>query len=326
MAHRVLALSCYGLGNFAEASFHANLAIELDDPARSAESRFRFGIDSRISALCYLALATWQIGEVDEAARLFQEALTQATTSGHVQTVAQTGWIKAALDAARGDAEAANETASMVFRLSREHAMQLYIAWSEMPLLWAQSRLGDPTEGASKLRRTIANYMAAGNRWFAPFYTGLLAELDAGGPNPNDALTQIDAAIALAQQTGERWSDSMLHRIRGEILLDPTNPGPAAEAFQTAIAVAQQQGARTFELLASLALAKLYQSTARPAEAHVVLAPALQGFSPTPEMPEIAEDQALLAALAETNEVKADVAHRRRMTQLQTSYGQALQL
>ena len=42
------------------------------------------------------------------------------------------------------------------------------------------------------------------------------------------------------------------------------------------------------------ALAKLYQSTGRPAEAHAVLAPALEGFAPTPEMPEIAEAQALL--------------------------------
>ena len=49
-----------------------------------------------------------------------------------------------------------------------------------------------------------------------------------------------------------------------------------------------------------LSLAKLYQSTGRPADAHAVLAPALEGFSPTPEMPEIAEAQALLAALAET--------------------------
>ena len=37
--------------------------------------------------------------------------------------------------------------------------------------------------------------------------------------------------------------------------------------------------------------------TGRPAEAHAVLAPALEGFSPTPEMPEIAEAQALLAAI-----------------------------
>jgi hypothetical protein len=47
-----------------------------------------------------------------------------------------------------------------------------------------------------------------------------------------------------------------------------------------------------------VALATLYQSTARPADAHAVLAPALDGFAPTPEMPEIAEAQSLLAALA----------------------------
>jgi hypothetical protein len=47
-------------------------------------------------------------------------------------------------------------------------------------------------------------------------------------------------------------------------------------------------------LLASLALAKLYQSTGRSTEAHAVLGPALEGLSPTPEMPEIAEAQALM--------------------------------
>jgi hypothetical protein len=46
-----------------------------------------------------------------------------------------------------------------------------------------------------------------------------------------------------------------------------------------------------------LSLAKLYRLTGRPAEAHAVLAPALEGFAPTPEMPEIAEAQALLVAI-----------------------------
>jgi hypothetical protein len=45
----------------------------------------------------------------------------------------------------------------------------------------------------------------------------------------------------------------------------------------------------------SLSLAKLHQSTGRPAEAHAVLAPALEGFSPTPEMPQVADAEALLA-------------------------------
>ncbi len=99
---------------------------------------------------------------------------------------------------------------------------------------------------------------------------------------------------------GFRAFEAELHRARGEILLqrNPTNPAPAEEALLTAIAVAKRQGTRSFELRAALALAKLYQSTARPAEAHAVLAPALEGFAPTPEMPEIAKAQAVLAALA----------------------------
>ena len=105
--------------------------------------------------------------------------------------------------------------------------------------------------------------------------------------------------MALADRVENRCNLALPHRLRGEILLkrDPSNPAPAEEAFQPAIAIAKQQGARSWGLRAALALAKLYQSTGRPAEAHAVLAPALEGFSPTDEMPEIAEAQALLVAI-----------------------------
>ena len=101
------------------------------------------------------------------------------------------------------------------------------------------------------------------------------------------------------ERSGLRFFDAENHRIRGEILLkrDPMNTAPAEEAFLTAIAIAQQQKAKSFELRAALSLAKLYQSTSRPADAHAVLAPALEGFSPTSEFPEIEEAQALLATL-----------------------------
>jgi predicted ATPase len=76
-----------------------------------------------------------------------------------------------------------------------------------------------------------------------------------------------------AAQTGSHFSDSLLHRLRGDILLkrDPANHAPIEEAFRSAIATARKQGARSQELLATLALAKLYQSTARPVDAHAVL-------------------------------------------------------
>jgi predicted ATPase len=113
-------------------------------------------------------------------------------------------------------------------------------------------------------------------------------------------LTRIGEALALAGQTGEHWSDAFLYRLRGEILLkcDPANTTLAEDAFLTAIAIAQQQTARSFELRVALSLAKLYQSMGRPADAHAVLAPALAGFSATPEFPDIEQVQTLLAELA----------------------------
>jgi hypothetical protein len=108
----------------------------------------------------------------------------------------------------------------------------------------------------------------------------------------------------MADEGGQQVWDAFLHRLRGDILLkrDPDDSAPGEDAYRTAIAVAKRQGARGYELLASLALAKLYQSMDRPTQAHSVLAPALEGFSPTPEMPEIAEAQALLERLARGGE------------------------
>ena len=85
---------------------------------------------------------------------------------------------------------------------------------------------------------------------------------------------------------------------------DPANPPRAEDAFLIAIAIAKRQAARSFELRAALALAKLYQSTDRLANAHAVLAPALEGFAPTPEMPEIVEAQALFERLANAEGTK----------------------
>jgi predicted ATPase len=126
-----------------------------------------------------------------------------------------------------------------------------------------------------------------------------LAEAEAAAGDLDRALAVLDEGLATADRVGNRAFEAELHRARGDILLqrDAANSAPAEEAFLTALAVAKQQGTRSFELRAALALAKLYQSTGRPADAHAVLAPALEGFPSTPKMPEIAEAQTLLVTI-----------------------------
>jgi predicted negative regulator of RcsB-dependent stress response len=128
------------------------------------------------------------------------------------------------------------------------------------------------------------------------FFQALLAQLETDTMAAETALKRIDDALALASQDGNRCYVSFIHRLRGEILLkrDPSNSAPPEEAFRTAIDVARRQGARSLGLQAALVFAKLLRSTGQVAEAHAVLAPALEGFSPTPEMPEIAEAMSLV--------------------------------
>ena len=68
--------------------------------------------------------------------------------------------------------------------------------------------------------------------------------------------------------------------------------------MQAAIAIAQSQKVRSFELRAALSLAKLYRAADRDADAHAVLAPAVEGFPPTQQFPELTGAQTLLAALS----------------------------
>ena len=165
---------------------------------------------------------------------------------------------------------------------------------------WARGRLGDPANGAADLRRALAaradHVGGMGDAWF---YTVLLAELEAETLGADSALARIDEALGLAQKVECGCHLAIAYLLRGKILLErnPSSPARSEEAFQTTIALAKRQGARSWGLRAALALAKLCQSTGRPAEAHAILAPALEGFSPTPEMREIAEAQTLLAAL-----------------------------
>ena len=204
--------------------------------------------------------------------------------------------------------------------------MEMWTAYGKFLAPWSR-RGADGTDAVlAEMRNGIATCREQNIGNYIPFLTTALAEAEAQAGEAEQALATIDGVIGDTERSGQRWFAAETHRIRGEILLkrDPVNTAPAEEAFLTAIAVAQQQKAKSFELRAALSLAKLYQSTGRAADAHAVLAPALEGFSPTPEFPEIAEAQALLAVLADTDEVKKAAAARQRRLKLQTSYGQAM--
>jgi predicted ATPase len=205
----------------------------------------------------------------------------------------------------RGDVAGVASSAIQLTRLANDHELALWRAWGVFLQGCLRAVGGDVAGGLEDMGRGSGLLGQQNAAIFDGLLKMALAEAEAAGGDPDRGLATLNNALQASNQIGHRSLDAELYRTRGEILLrrDPANIPPAEEAFKAAIAVALQQGARSFALRGTLSLAKLYQSKDRPIEAHAVLAPALEGFSPTSEMPEIAEAQGLLAALAETDEV-----------------------
>jgi predicted ATPase len=232
----------------------------------------------------------------ERARELINSATQRASEIGHIGAMADALFWKSYLEIWRGDLLATLSSAEALEPLAREHGMVQFVNEAELHSGWARGRINDPGAGAAQIRRILSVFVHQGVKINLGFYSGLLAELEAETLGADSALTRIDEAFRLSEQVEHRCSLPFLHRVRGEILLkrDPADPAPAEAAFRTALAIAKDKSARSPALLAALALAKLYQSTDRLVDAQAVLAPALEGFSPTPEMPEIAEAQALL--------------------------------
>ena len=224
----------------------------------------------------------------------------------HVGTLALGRMHAALFELMRGDQARAAPNAFELARLAREHDLPMWRAFGVFLEGWATAASGAPGGGLEDMRRGVELL-----REQNVLVVRRAIEDRAGrgrGPGRRSRPRRRDPR--------RRAGDVRPHRLsrirsrtasgarRNAAEARSRQPRPGRGAFQTAIAVAKQQGTRSFELRAALSLAKLYQSTGRPADAHAVLAPALEGFAPTPEMPEIAEAQALLAALTQAGEVK----------------------
>jgi predicted ATPase/energy-coupling factor transporter ATP-binding protein EcfA2 len=299
VAQRVLGFVSLLLGDLQAAQNALEQTLSDYVLERDREALFRFGNDTQVSATNFLSLTEWHLGEAERARQLSDESNRRATELGHAASIASALFFRTLLESRRGDVLATRVAVESLLAVTEQNDLKTYTDLGRVYANWVRGKQGDPEAGAVGLKEAIAVYLALGNRSGAPSFHGLLAELEAMLPNLDGALTTIDQGLAMAEETGEHYTDPYLYRLRGEFLARrcPGTPLPAAEAFQTAIAIAKAQGARGYALLASHSLAKLYLSTGRPNDARATLAPALEGFSPTPEMPEITEAQALLSRL-----------------------------
>jgi predicted ATPase len=105
--------------------------------------------------------------------------------------------------------------------------------------------------------------------------------------------------MTAVETTKERMWEAGVHRTAGEIaLLLPEPDAAKAEAyFERALAVARQQQAKSFELRASMSLARLWRDQGKAREARELLAPVYGWFTEGFDTRDLREAKALLDEL-----------------------------
>jgi class 3 adenylate cyclase/predicted ATPase len=291
VAHRIYGVTQWFAGDFIEGRSHLEKALAIFNPERDRDLAFRFGQDVGVSAMVYLAIALWPLGEVERARELIDAATRRIAILGHLATSTFGLMHSAMCEIIARNVDSAAPLTKALSSVAHEHGIALWIGFGAFLEAWVEFRSGSPEIGLLNMRRAAALLQQDGVGAFQPLVRTALAEAEARNGEPEAALATLDQALEDFARTGQRWFDAEIHRIRGDILFekDAANPDPAEEAFLTAIAIAQHQKTRSFELRSALSLAKLYRATCRDDDALAVLDPALEGFAPTPEFPEIAE-------------------------------------
>ena len=126
VVRRDLALACYQAGDFLEARIHCERALEACDPEHERETQERFHDATGPLVMSVFAVTMWQLGEVDRARELIEQANRRASELGHAPSMAHPLLWKSHLEILRGDPAAALSAAEALEGLGREHGLPFW--------------------------------------------------------------------------------------------------------------------------------------------------------------------------------------------------------
>jgi adenylate cyclase len=255
--------------------------------------------DPRVAALSFLSLTLWLLGYPTAAVEVNREAVGRARSLGHPMSLAVALGNGALLHLCRRDPDTAHELADEACNVAMEHGFRYWAALGSTYRGIARAALGRADEGIAETLAGIDSYRATGSALgAAAVVVGLTTSYLRAGL-ANEALTAAEQGLSSIQQTGARMSEAELYRLKGEALCGHASSESEAQAcFEKAIMIAREQEARSWELRATMSLARLAANAGRRDEALAMLSNIYGWFTEGFDTADLNEAKALLDELA----------------------------
>jgi DNA-binding winged helix-turn-helix (wHTH) protein/tetratricopeptide (TPR) repeat protein len=309
-AHFLMGITFFILGEFLPAREHLEQAV-----AQDALQLYQVlsGV-SGVNPLSLLAHVLWCLGYPEQALQRSHTALIEARRQSHFYQLAEVLGEVIQLHLYLREWRAAQERAEEAIALSSEHGFPLYVAVATVLRGRALAEQGEVEEGIAQIQQGMS---AVRN----PLYLYNLAAAYEKMGQAKEGLTVLEEALAMVSRTGHRCEEAELYRLKGALLLTqegksqkakgkgqksenteprpltPDAQGEAEACFLKAIEVARRQSAKSWELRATVSLARLWQSQGKRKEAHKLLAEIYGWFTEGFDTKDLQEAKALLEEL-----------------------------
>jgi predicted ATPase len=268
-------------GDMAEGRAHCDRAIALYNPAAHRQLATRFGQDIGVSILSYRSLALWMLGYPRAALADTENALKDAREIGQAATLMYALSHTSFTHILSRDHLAANLEADELVKLANEKGA---LFWKAYGMIWQgilNALAGEASKAVQMLTSGITAHRSTRSTAWMPSCLTFLAKAHAELGQLDAAWRWIAEAMKVAETTKEKWHEAEIYRIAGEIaLMSPEPEVPKAEGhFGRAIAIAREQQAKSWELRASMSMARLWCNQGERQQAHDLLAPVYGWFT-----------------------------------------------
>jgi tetratricopeptide (TPR) repeat protein len=251
------------------------------------------------------SLVLWLLGYPERATARNAESLSisREIVSSPSDLVATLFW-SALLNLLLRNPQTAYPRADEASRLAHEHGFIALVAINGLGRGWGLAQMGQIEEGLSETLRwqndltQIAGTVSAAVTFLMIVHVLLAAGRSGAG------IEAVSKALEIVESTGTRFAEAELRRLKGELLLmrDDGTAAEAAECFRDAIEVARRQSAKSFELRATVSLARLLVKQGKRDEARAMLAEIYNWFTEGFDPADLQDAKALLDELGGTGE------------------------
>jgi len=256
-AQYALGNTAFWMGDFVLAKDHFERAIALYDPERHPPLTFRyFPVDARVMCLSYAAWTLWYLGYPDQALNRVSEALALARKLSHGFSLGLAEMGAGMLHLLRREASKARESTESGIAVSAEYALTDFLAWATTMRGSAMVERGHHEEG---IRQIQEGFAAIRTTLLRPYLLSLQAEACKETCRLHEGLNAVKEALVAANEHEIRHYEPEMYRLKGELLLGQNhlNALEAQKCFERAIEIAREQSAKSFELRATVNLARL---------------------------------------------------------------------